>query len=206
MICCAHLVAIWGGLVWGIVQFRWGALRTFAGDVWRWRPWKCLFQLMRPWVMFFLLKICLWRYSKWCVRKRLFTIALAHSITLHTLIDLTDPHATHNPKIALTPDTIKYMMQKVNLLRKIVCDGRIWTVCTLIPFTSSFISVVFPSRVTMLFHHIKSSTCHWKKRRNYLHNIGSCLRIWIESQDCIFLVSAIGIVLAALQIMNQRRD
>jgi len=58
---------------------------------------------------------------------RLFALALRPSSTLHTLIDLTDAHATHNPKVVLTRDNIKYIMTTVKTLRKIVCDGRIWT-------------------------------------------------------------------------------
>lgn len=69
-------------------------------------------------------------YSSTENSQRLLTLALQASSSLHTLIDLTDPHATHDPKVVLTRGEIRYMMMRAKSLRKIVCDGRIWTVCT----------------------------------------------------------------------------
>jgi hypothetical protein len=62
--------------------------------------------------------------------QRPFTVALAQSSTLRTLVDTSDPHGTHSPKVALTRDNIKHMMRNVRTLKKVECDGRIWTVST----------------------------------------------------------------------------
>jgi len=58
---------------------------------------------------------------------RPFTLALTQSSTLQILIDVSDPHASHNSRVALSRDNVKYMMKTVRALRKVECDGRIWT-------------------------------------------------------------------------------
>ncbi|KAH7919397.1 hypothetical protein BV22DRAFT_1040932 [Leucogyrophana mollusca] len=58
---------------------------------------------------------------------RTFTTALAQSPMLHTLIDIGDSHATHGPRVALTPDDVRFLLRTVPNLRKIVSDSRIWT-------------------------------------------------------------------------------
>ncbi|KAH7906943.1 hypothetical protein BJ138DRAFT_558559 [Hygrophoropsis aurantiaca] len=57
---------------------------------------------------------------------RKFTLALAQSQTLHTLIDTADAHATHGSRVALTPDDARFLMNTVPSLRRVVSDGRMW--------------------------------------------------------------------------------
>ncbi|KZP21277.1 hypothetical protein FIBSPDRAFT_919592 [Athelia psychrophila] len=57
---------------------------------------------------------------------RPYTLAAAKSSTITTLIDLSDQHATHTPKVALGKDSIKFMMTTIPSLQTVECDGRIW--------------------------------------------------------------------------------
>ncbi|KIM82866.1 hypothetical protein PILCRDRAFT_459480 [Piloderma croceum F 1598] len=73
---------------------------------------------------------------------RPFALAVAQSSTLKTLIDNSDPHATHTPKVALTRDNIRYVMLTVHALRTVECDGRIWTRCgSVLPYSDLRISL-----------------------------------------------------------------
>jgi len=83
---------------------------------------------------------------------RPFTLALAQSSTLRTLIDISDPHATHSPKVAVSRDNVKLMMRTIRTLRKVECDGRIWTHCgTVQPYGELRLSL--ERRKTMSSHH-----------------------------------------------------
>ncbi|KAJ7911825.1 hypothetical protein B0H13DRAFT_2327960 [Mycena leptocephala] len=55
----------------------------------------------------------------------IFTLALAKSTSLRTLVDV-DLH-THTPRPTLAPDNARFMIASVPTLEKIVSDGRIWT-------------------------------------------------------------------------------
>ncbi|KAL0945983.1 hypothetical protein HGRIS_012261 [Hohenbuehelia grisea] len=56
----------------------------------------------------------------------LFIQALGNSFGLHTLIDTGDPHATHGPRLSLTPESVRQLMGSVRKLRIIENDGRTW--------------------------------------------------------------------------------
>ncbi|KAJ6587376.1 hypothetical protein B0H10DRAFT_2093934 [Mycena sp. CBHHK59/15] len=57
----------------------------------------------------------------------IFTLALAKSSSLRSLVDV-GSH-THSLRPTLVQENVRYMMQTVPSLRKVVSDGRIWTVC-----------------------------------------------------------------------------
>ena len=60
--------------------------------------------------------------------QRAFTTAISGLDGLHTLIDVGDAHASHGPRASLTKDDVKFMMRTCVNLKKVVSDGRMWTV------------------------------------------------------------------------------
>ncbi|KDQ56702.1 hypothetical protein JAAARDRAFT_179330 [Jaapia argillacea MUCL 33604] len=55
-----------------------------------------------------------------------FTLALSHSKSVHTLIDMGEKHENHGPRLSLSKDSIRTLMESVKSLRVVVCDNRRW--------------------------------------------------------------------------------
>ncbi|KAI0058481.1 hypothetical protein BV25DRAFT_1891370 [Artomyces pyxidatus] len=55
-----------------------------------------------------------------------FASSLASSVTLHTLIDHHD-HGTHGPRLSLTTEPVRMLMEEVPSLTRVVSDSRCWT-------------------------------------------------------------------------------
>jgi len=60
-----------------------------------------------------------------------FTAAMSQSLSLRTLINMGDSHVSNEPRLSLTQESVRYIMDNVHNLRNIVSDKRIWTVCLL---------------------------------------------------------------------------
>jgi hypothetical protein len=54
--------------------------------------------------------------------------ALSHSMTLRTVVDTKDSHTPHGPYPTLTQGNVRYIMEEVGSLKRIVSDNKVWTV------------------------------------------------------------------------------
>lgn len=50
------------------------------------------------------------------------------SKSLHTIVDVGDHHGPHGPKVYLQKSEIRTIMELVPNLKKVVTEGRVWTV------------------------------------------------------------------------------
>ncbi|THH09233.1 hypothetical protein EW146_g8741 [Bondarzewia mesenterica] len=56
-----------------------------------------------------------------------FRLALRKSPSIHTLVDVGDAHTTHGPRVSLTTEPVRHMMEEIPSLHKVVSENRHWT-------------------------------------------------------------------------------